>query len=346
MLNILITGCSGFVGEELTKKLSKKNHRIIGLDKFKPPKDITFTEKNNFFFEEIDLQNNKEKLDVIFKKYKPDIIIHCASKILDTLNSKEVWNTNYYAAKDLMELSKKHNLKKFIFLSTFSIFQKSYDHPIDENEAPSYKTVYGETKYKTENMILDSNFKGDICILRCPIILGKKRAYRFGVLFSMIKENFNVPLIGDCKNKLSFVHVIDVCNAVELFFQVSGNYIFNIASDDSEEFQLILQRLIKKVGSKSKLKFFNKKVGNFLFDITTFFRLIPYTSYHKKIFNCSIILDTKKIKNILKWKPTYTNEEMFEENYLNFDKVENENLDSFSKKKAKEGLIKIIKHLI
>ena len=37
---------------------------------------------------------------------------------------------------------------------------------------------------------------------------------------------------------------------------------------------------------------------------------------------------------------------MFEENFLNFDKIQNKNLDSFSKKKAKEGLLRIIKYFI
>ena len=49
------------------------------------------------------------------------------------------------------------------------------------------------------------------------MILGKKRAYRFGVLFGMIKDNYNIPLIGKCNNTLSFVHVTDVCRAIEFF---------------------------------------------------------------------------------------------------------------------------------
>ena len=83
-----------------------------------------------------------------------------------------------------------------------------------------------------------------------------------------------------------------------------------------------------------------------MFDIATLLRLVPYTSYHKKIFNYSILLDTKKIKKLLNWKPTYSIEKMFEENYRHCFKNESSNPDSFSKKKANEGLIKIIKKII
>ena len=43
-----------------------------------------------------------------------------------------------------------------------------------------------------------------------------------------------------------------------------------------------------------------------MFDLVTFFRLVPWTSYHKKIFNYSILLNTNKAKKILKWQPKYS----------------------------------------
>ena len=105
----------------------------------------------------------------------------------------------------------------------------------------------------TEQMLLKSNFSGDICILRPPIILGKKRSYRFGILFGLIKDNYNIPLIGKCKNKISFVHVADVCRAVESCLQFSGKSVFNVAADEQDEFQYILKRLIKKVNSDAHI---------------------------------------------------------------------------------------------
>ena len=176
--------------------------------------------------------------------------------------------------------------------------------------------------------------------------MGKKRSYRFGILFGLINDNYNIPLVGPCTNKLSFVHVADVCRAIENFFQCKGKHVFNIAADEHEEFHYILKRLINKVKSKSRLIHFNKTLGNLAFDFATFFKLIPYTSYHKKIFNFSIILNTNKIKKILNWKPIYSVEKMFEENCLHFSKIENTNPDSFSKKSAKEGLIKIVKKIL
>jgi len=340
-MKFLITGVSGFVGEELVNFFQNNpKYSILGLDKTDQLPDT------NFLFKKCDLILEKQKLKSIFEDYRPDVVIHCASKILDTYDKKIVWDTNFYTSKDLIQLSSDYKVKKFIFISTFSIFQKNYENPIDENEKPSFRTTYGETKYLTEKMLLNSNFSGDIIIFRCPIILGKKRSYRFRVLFGLIKDNYNIPLIGRCINKLSFVHVVDICRAIEMSLSYKGKVIFNIASDEQEEFQFILKRLIKKANSKSKLIHINKTLGNFLFSIVTFLRLVPYTSYHKKIFNYTILLNTKKIKDKLNWKPIYSNEKMFEENYIHCFNHSDSNQESFSKKKANEGLIKILKKII
>jgi len=339
--NILITGVAGFVGEEISHYFSDKSkYNIIGLDKNE--RDYISNDK----FVKCDLVLDDDKLSKLFSELKPDVVIHCAAKILETQNKKMVWETNYNASKKLIDLCIQFKVKKFIFISTFSIFQKNYDKAIDENEPPSYRTLYGKTKFLAEKFLLESAFSGDICILRCPIILGKKRSYRFGILFGLIKDNYNIPWIGRGDNKISFVHVSDICKAIELFFNKQGKYLFNIAAENNDTLIHIIYRLIKKVSSKSKIVHFNSFIGNILFDIVSFLHLIPYNNYHKKMFNYNVILDTKKIRSVLNWKPDYSVEQMFEENFNYFKKQGIKKTTSWSKKSAKEGLIGILKRLI
>ena len=70
-------------------------------------------------------------------------------------------------------------------------------------------------------------------------------------------------------------------------------------------------------------------------------RLLPCTSYHKKIFNFSIVLNNSKLKKFTGWKPKFSSTQMFYEN-LKSEKKSHEN--SFSKGKAKEGIIFLIKY--
>ena len=105
-MKFLITGVSGFVGEELVYYfLEKTNYSILGIDQNK--ENIS----NKIIFRECDLISNKSGLDRIFSDFKPDIVIHCASKILDTYNKDLIWDTNYYATKDLIEICQKYKVK-------------------------------------------------------------------------------------------------------------------------------------------------------------------------------------------------------------------------------------------
>ena len=109
--NILITGSSGFLGEELVNYFSK-NNKIFALDKEKPIIFDGNLSNINSFVSDI---RDKEKLEKIFKDNKIDIIIHCAAEILDEKDPNEVWKTNYNGTKNLLDFAEIYNISKFIF---------------------------------------------------------------------------------------------------------------------------------------------------------------------------------------------------------------------------------------
>ena len=73
-MKILITGCAGFIGMHLSKKLLKK-YNVVGVDNINKYYDIKLKKnrlkilKNNkkFSFHKIDITNH-QKLSAIFKK--------------------------------------------------------------------------------------------------------------------------------------------------------------------------------------------------------------------------------------------------------------------------------------
>lgn len=336
-MKILITGVNGFLGEEIAKFfLSKKKFLVFG-------SDISSKKNSKFSFINCDLTKSFEILENEIQKIKPDIIVHCAAKIFEETNKKKIWELNYYSTKKLYELSKKCKVKKFIFISTFSIFEKNYNYFVNENEKPSCINEYGKSKVASENYIRKNVKNIKYYILRCPIIMSKNRGYRISILSDLIKDNFNIPIIGNGKNKISFVHSKDISQAIYLILKKNiKSGVFNICSDDKLSFYELISDVIKKSKSKSKIVKINRFLGNFAFDIAVKLKLLPCTPYHKKIFNFSIILDNSKLKKITGWKPKFSSTQMFYEN-LKSKKKSHEN--SFSKGKAKEGIIYIIKYL-
>ena len=196
---ILITGSQGFIGKILVNKL-KISEKLILIDKKK-----NLSNQKNFY--QINLFN-LDDLEKIFKKNKINTIIHLASEIFD--DDKNVYNYNVTTSNNLILMGQKYKIKNFIFTSTFSIFEKNYDKPISENETPSAKNLYGKSKYEVERILKESNLRNYI-ILRVPIVVGKSRSHRMGILFEMIRNNFPLFLIGNGDNKIQFIQVDELC---------------------------------------------------------------------------------------------------------------------------------------
>jgi UDP-glucose 4-epimerase len=338
---IIITGISGFVGDSLFHFFKNKNYKIYGIDKIQPNFSI---DKKNFF--KVDIKN-KSKIIKIIKKIKPYAVIHAASILFENLPEKKYFDVNYYSTLNLINICDLLQVKKFIFLSTFSIFEKNYKYSVKETSHPTFRTFYGKTKYFAEHVLLSHQFKGSIIVFRCPVIIGPRRMFRFSILYQLIKENLNIPILGDGDNKLCYIHVKDLAIAIEKSFELDKNYVLNICADNSLRLKDIILNLIKKSKSKSSIVFFPKWLGGILFSLIIFLKLLPFFRYQKNLFNFNIVLENSRIKKILKWKPKYSVNLMFEENYKYYLKhSENFNIKSTSSEIVNTFRIKIIKKLL
>ena len=91
-MRIVITGAAGFIGYHLSKRMLKENISLIGIDnindyydislkeaRLKELKKITIKQNANFKFYKENI-NDKSKIEEIFKKYNPEIVINLAAQ--------------------------------------------------------------------------------------------------------------------------------------------------------------------------------------------------------------------------------------------------------------------------
>jgi len=124
---ILITGAAGSIGSEIARQVSRFNpKKIILLDMAESPLYEMEIELNNVFhirsFEIIiaDIRN-KERMENLFEKFRPQIIYHAAAyKHVPMMEEHpaEAVNTNVSGTKILADLAVKFNTEKFVFVST------------------------------------------------------------------------------------------------------------------------------------------------------------------------------------------------------------------------------------
>ena len=162
MKKILITGSSGFIGFHLSNRLSNSN-LVLGVDNHNnyysssiKKKRLKILLKNkNFSFKKIDL-NNKKNLELVFKKFKPEIVYHLAGQpgvIYSFKNPKSYEVNNTRATNSLCNISKKYKIKKFIFGSSSSVYGDQKKFPITEDSKLKPKNPYAKTKLYSEKIV-------------------------------------------------------------------------------------------------------------------------------------------------------------------------------------------------
>lgn len=249
-MNILITGISGFIGNNLINYLNG-SYKIYGLDIINyERKEIEHT----FLWNEMNLIST---IDI-------DIIIHLAGKAHDTkkqCDPKDYFKINTDLTQKIFDYYINSSIKRFIFFSSVKAVADSMEGSIlTENIIPSPKGPYGESKMRAEQYIMNKlNVQGDIWnlkgkyiyILRPTMIHGPGNKGNLNLLYSLVKKGFPWPL-GSFKNRRSFTSINNLCYIInELLFKDVESGIYNISDDQplstNELIQIISDSMKRKV---------------------------------------------------------------------------------------------------
>lgn len=227
-LEITITGAGGFIGRNLVKYLSSKNHKITGIVRENPPFELD----KNVKWLSCDLrENNKEELS-------GDVLIHLAATRQHFKGKQYIVENNIETTKNVLKFSS--HFKHFIFAS--STLAKN---PIDP---------YSESKKECEEMIKESEI--NYTILRIGPVFGKGDKTNLTKIIQMINNGKRITLPGGGNQKIQPTFIEDVLFAInsiilnEKFFKkilvIAGKAIK--LNEFVEVSSKILKKNVKKIG--------------------------------------------------------------------------------------------------
>jgi nucleoside-diphosphate-sugar epimerase len=270
MKKILITGANSYVGSNVEKWLMK--------------------EPDKYYVQTLDMKDSNWK-EFDFSKF--DVVFHVAG-IAHINESKKNKHLYYEINRDLAfkvaKLSKKNNIKHFIFMSSMSVYGQ------DEGEINAFtnikpKSHYGLSKYEAEKKITfleDNDFL--VTIVRPPMIYGPFCKGNYNSLRRFVLKSFIFPNI---KNVRSFIYIDNFSWFIKQIVDQSINGLFhpynsiNVSTTD----------LVKTIAKYNKHKIYTK------ISLTFILKFIPL----KKV---------RKISNNL-----YYNFPKDKVDYLNFDET-------------------------
>jgi len=271
-MNILITGCAGFIGFHLTSFLSKKykKSKIIGFDNlnnfyssnYKKKRIKELSRNKNFYFKKIDLENEK-KIDNIFKNNKIRIVIHLAAQagVRDSLRiPNSYFKSNFIGFMNIINASNKNRVDKFIFASSSSVYGDKRKFPLKENMSILPKNIYSATKKINEDIANDISriSKMKIIGLRFFTVYGKygrPDMFIFKFLNALLnKKKFYLYNKGN--HHRDYTHIDDVVNIVFSLIKkkiFNRFQIFNICSNNPVDINKLVKFISKYLNIKPNI---------------------------------------------------------------------------------------------
>ena len=174
---ILVTGGAGFIGSHTAVELLNSGKDIVIVDNFSnsKPKALEAIKKitgKDFKFYEIDYLD-KDALNKVFEENKIDAVINFAGfKAVGESVQKpiEYYTNNISGALNLLDVMRKHNVKKFVFSSSATVYGNPEKIPLTEDcKIGGTTNPYGTSKLFIEQILKDiyaSDNSWDIIILR------------------------------------------------------------------------------------------------------------------------------------------------------------------------------------
>lgn len=231
-MKIIITGVSGFVGQNL-KRYLESLHELHSLSvRYKPQQQF--------------------KLDGY-------AIVHSAAKAHDlkkVSNAKAYYDGNFELTKQLFDSFLVSEAKVFVFISTVKAVADEVKGMLNEDEIPNPKTHYGKSKHQAEQYILSKELPigKRVYILRPCMIHGPGNKGNLNLLYQLVAKGFPWPL-GAFENQRSFLSIENLCFVIKELLENNAipSGVYQVADDESLSTNELIQILGKSLDKQSSI---------------------------------------------------------------------------------------------
>jgi UDP-glucose 4-epimerase len=265
MSKIAITGSSGLIGSNLSKKLVSLGHDVVGIS--------TTTG--------CDLTNEKQT-DAVFERVRPDVVYALAAEAAESRGQNSpvyMTQNNSGIFVNTLKASINAGVKRFIYTSSVAVYGEA-NVPYKEDGPTIPKDIYGVNKLACEQMlqIMSKVHAFNYVIFRPHNIYGPgqnmRDPYKNVVALFMRKliEGEPYKLFGFGKMRRAFSYVDDVVGVmVDSLRPEYNNKTLNVGSEKDisiKELSDLIQNITGLTGEIEMLKGRPQEISMFLADHT------------------------------------------------------------------------------
>jgi UDP-glucose 4-epimerase len=241
-LATFVTGAAGFIGSNLVDRLLGDGEIVIGYDNLSTgmPEFISSANRHkNFTFVHGDLLDTRRLAEAMRGASR---VVHLAANAdvrYGFAQPRKDLEQNTIATFNVLEAMRANDVREIAFSSTGSIYGEASVVPTPEDAPfPVQTSLYGASKLACEGMITAyaEGYGIKVRIFRFVSILGHR--YSHGHVFDFMQQLANdqhrLHILGDGKQRKSYLHVDDCIEAMLLALNATDEHIaiFNLGTDE------------------------------------------------------------------------------------------------------------------
>jgi len=263
-MNLMITGGAGFIGSRfaqllVTQEIPNKYSSITVVDNLTYSGNLSNLDSvistPQFYFHQVDICNQSAVEAVILERSIDVIVNFAAESHVDRSieSSFEFLQTNVMGTQNLLDLSKKHGVKRYAQVSTDEVYGAIATGSWEEDEPLKPNSPYSASKAGADLLVLayGKTYGMNVGITRCCNNYGLRQFPEkiIPLFVSNLIDGKKVPIYGDGKQIREWIHVDDHCRGVaEVVEKGRAGEIYNIAGTDEYENMELARRIVAHFG--------------------------------------------------------------------------------------------------
>jgi nucleoside-diphosphate-sugar epimerase len=299
---VLVTGACGFIGWRTSALLLEMGYRVVGADNMNDYYDARLKDyrlgglkkSGDFEFRLLDIED-LGSLEKLFGDFGFDGIVNLAARagVRYSLVDPFVYmRTNAMGTLNLLELARRHGVKKFVLASTSSLYA---GQPMPFNERLPVNTPispYAASKKSAEALAYTYHYiyGTDVTVLRYFTVYGPAGRpdmsyFRF---IKWMDEGKPIMIFGDGTQRRDFTYVDDIAlGTLKALETQTGYEIINLGNNSPHELNRLIELIENELGRKA---------------------VRQYEEFHRADMQATWA-DIEKAKMVLGWEPEVSLEE-------------------------------------
>ncbi len=275
MKKVILTGCSGFIGYHVTKKLIETGHHVLGIDSnnsyysvdLKKSRLSDLQSHKNFNFIEADISS------INFKSinFNADVFINLAAQAgvrYSLINPKSYVDSNIVGYFNVLDFCKSENIK-LIYASSSSVYGENENQlSLEDNQATDQKSFYALTKKIGEQIaeMYSQNYDFNSIGLRFFTVYGPygRPDMSYWKFTDCLLNDKEIEIYGSLDISRDFTYISDVVDCILklIYRDISTNELFNITCGKNRTLGQMIDLLEKLTEKKALINVTGRQIGD------------------------------------------------------------------------------------